>query len=279
MKVLLYGFLICSLLFYCSSKKEKSTSETTATLIENTTAIIKDKELSEASPYIDTLTISFAEGQDYIIYVEDYSEQGPEGSLRHFTMHDQKGREVFKSFDEELYFMSDGPEPEYIFNIIPWYGILSSGTNSVNTLTIGLKYIDENNPNTQSSVSTMMESENLAFIIPGSADSTYYTYGCVKMNRGRISFLPALPSQTCLRDIDSLINEFDMIDVFPLNSKYNLQDHALLCALDTSIKYSKRVQLADSLSLLSNEYMYNHRYAVPIFVTKYIMYHYSFFKR
>ena len=276
MKILLYGFLLYGLLFSCSSKKEERTSDTVATPVKEADVIMLKDEKS--SSYVDTLTISFAEGQDYTIYVKEYSEQRPERSIRHFTMRDQTGKELFRSFKEELYFMSDGPEPEYVFDVVPYYHILPSVAPNTEMLAIGLNYMDRDDPDVQSSVSELIESEGLNIATSNSEDSTHYIYGYIKMNKDRLSYLPILSSQICMEDVDSLMRELSMIDTVPLDSQYVIQDLALLCALDTSVSYTKRMQLADSIALLENEYMYNYRYAIPIFVIKYIAYNYSFFK-
>ncbi len=98
-KSILCGLFVSGLLFGCSHYNDRVSATADSSSKDTTASVLDTKEVS--SPYIDTLLITFSDNQPYTIYVEEYSKEGPEGSLRHFVMVDPQGKEVFRSFEKQ----------------------------------------------------------------------------------------------------------------------------------------------------------------------------------
>ncbi len=275
-KIFLYGLFVGGLLFGCSHHEDRVSATADSSSKDTTASVLDTKEVS--SPYIDTLLITFSDNQPYTIYVEEYSKEGPEGSLRHFVMVDPQGKEVFRSFEKTLHLESDDAEEEIDFDVIPYYTLLIDSINNNEKLAIGLNYtnLDDSDSDIKVKIDEIINSNDFDIIRPSIGSDGYYVYGYLRADEEKITFLSTLPTQSCAAEFGSLIYQYGIFDSLSLDAKYNLQDNTLLCIFDTTLDYKKRRQMADSLSSLLPDYMYNYYYAIPIFVAEYITYNFSF---
>ncbi len=121
-KSILCGLFVSGLLFGCSHYNDRVSATADSSSKDTTASVLDTKEVS--SPYIDTLLITFSDNQPYTIYVEEYSKEGPEGSLRHFVMVDPQGKEVFRSFNDDLEIAESSFDEQWVFALYPCYQII-----------------------------------------------------------------------------------------------------------------------------------------------------------
>ena len=244
MKTLLYGILTCGMLFSCSSKEESTSSNTNVSPLEDTTVVVLEAENStETSLYVDTLTISFAEGQDYTIYVEEYSEQGSKGSLRHFIMHDQAGREVFRSFDEDLEIAESSADEQWIFALYPNYQVVREGRTAV--ISINLLYADS--PLEQNAYNPEVEvPEGFLPMKSISNKGNMYIVGRIQNSDDLLNYKSLYEPYPCTMSFDSLVSFYKKEKEKDTPSAIDLLSTSYYCSLQ-----DKPNKVYDSIAFFS----------------------------
>ncbi len=200
------------------------------------------------------MTVFLGEEKEYRVYVKLPSyEHGPEGSWNKFVMYDKKGKEVFRSFDDD-YGIEEYPDDDALMGLltmlVPIYYIEKIGSKKV--LSVNLAYINKaKGPNGYSPTAEVPE--DYLGLKSVEAQGNLYKIGFIEHLDGSLRYTPLYESYPCSISLDSLKQLYDQ-KMRNTDEVLDLLLNVYNCGLssnDTTL-YDKMAKLGLDESIVSN---------------------------
>ena len=231
----------------------------------------KVDNLTANSPYVDTLSLSFTD-QNYVIYIEKYSEQGPKGSFRNFLIVDEKDRGVFSSFKDDLEESESSPDETWEFNMYPNYQVIQEDT--MIGIRVNLLYDNEQLSEAETYDSGSNISSDFIGMKTVPTDHNLYQIGLIQNKNASLIFTPFYKSYKGAISIDSLTTLYEIAKDEEIPSTINL----LYLTYHSSLTENIHSEMYDSIaSFCINDIRANVEFHAEeekyFFLFKFISYH------